>query len=92
MVYATRMFLELNFSFIKKILASSELHIDSELEVLKALEMWIDFNINGRKQFAKDLLLKVRLNLLSDYALKFILEKTSLFKANNGCVALVNEA
>ena len=92
MVSETRMFLELNFSFIKKILASSELHIDSELEVLKALEMWIDFNGHGRKQFAKDLLLKVRLNLLSDRALKFISQETSLFKGNNGCVALVNKA
>ena len=71
-------FLELNFKNISKILSSSELNIDSEMEVFSAIFSWLGHK-KERKIYAKDLVLKVRLSLLSDPALKLITENISCF-------------
>ena len=71
-------FLELDFKRIIKILSSSELHIDSEMEVFDAIVSWLGHN-KERKVYAKDLILKIRLSLLSDPALKLIIENVSCF-------------
>ena len=71
-------FLELDFKRISKILSSSELNIDSEMEVFNAIVSWLGHN-KERKIYAKDILLKVRLSLLSDPALKFIIKNISCF-------------
>ena len=69
-------FLELDLKLISKILSSSELNIDSEMEVFNAVVSWLEYK-KERKIYAKDLFLKVRLCFLSDPALKLIKEKIS---------------
>ena len=79
MVAETNSFLQLDFAFVKKILQSSKLHITSELEVFYAINNWISYKLEERINLAKDLLLTVRLPLLSDAALKYIMMKLLLF-------------
>ena len=69
MVIETQCFLELDYNIIAKILVSSDLSIHSELEVFNAANNWLKHNSKDRGKFAKQLLLKVRLPLLSDHAL-----------------------
>ena len=71
-------FLELDFKHISKILSSSELNIDSEMEVFNAIVSWLGHN-KERSKYAKGLFLKFRLLLLSDPALELISEKISCF-------------
>ena len=68
MIVETKNFLELNINQVSKILTSSELVITSEVEVFLAADKWVSHNFEERSKFAKNLLLKVRVNLLSDYA------------------------
>ena len=71
-------FLELGIICVRKILLSSELNIDSELQVFKATDSWLSYDIIQRSKYAKDLLSKIRLPLLSVPALKQVLERVSL--------------
>ena len=87
----TPSFLELDFTLVSKILASSELLITTELEVLNAANAWLSYNTEERKKFAKDLLLKVRLPLLSDHALKHISNESSCFTKIVECVNLLKQ-
>ena len=86
-VVETKNFLKLNAKLVEKIFLSSELFIDSELEVLKAAGDWISFNEHERTKFAKRLLLAARLPLLSDAALNHSLS-FSICK-NDACRSLV---
>ena len=70
-------FLELDFICVNKILASNGLNIDSELQVFNAADSWLCHDITERKKFAKELLSKVGLPLLSVPALKQILDRVS---------------
>ena len=65
-VCKTDSFFNLNFASVSKILASDELCITSELEVYNASCAWADYKTNERKQFLKEILLKIRLPLFSD--------------------------
>ena len=85
----TQNFLELDYTFISRILASSGLLITSELEVYNAANEWLSYKIGERSMFAKDLLQKVRLPLLSAEALRFLLNKSSSFTDNDVCVAMI---
>ena len=58
-------FLELEYNFFSKILASSGLLITSEIEVFYAADKWLNHNIEERSKYAENLLLKVRLQLPS---------------------------
>ena len=91
MVSETQNILELEFYAIAKILKSSGLSVHSELEVFYTADNWLKHNSNERSQFAKQLLLAVRLPLLSDDALKHLLETTSSFQENSECVDMLNE-
>ena len=71
-------FLELDYKHILKILSTSELNIDSEMEVFNAIVSWLGHN-KERSKYAKDLILEIRLSLLSDPALNFIIENISCF-------------
>ena len=71
-------FLDLDFKIILKIFSSSELHIDSEMQVFNAVVSWLGYK-KERKVYAKDLILKIRLSLLSDPALKLIIENIAFF-------------
>ena len=77
MAVETKSFLELGYSSVSKILASSELNITAEQEIYNAVNTWLTYNIEQNSKFAKNLLLKVRFPLLSDHAIKDILSKPS---------------
>ena len=61
-VCANDNFLELNFSLIAKIISSSELRIDSEVEVINAIYNWISYDFVKRSRFINNLLSKVHLS------------------------------
>ena len=51
MVAETKIFLELDFSQMKKILSSSELHISSEVEIFGAADAWIKYDDCKKSSF-----------------------------------------
>ena len=77
MVAETNSFLELDYNIISYIVSSSGLLITTEVEVFNAADSWLSHDITERRKFAKNLLLKVRLTLLSDHALTHLLNKSS---------------
>ena len=91
MLVETPNFLELDYTVLAKVLSRSELHITSELEVFNAVNAWLKYNIEERKEFAKQLLLRIRLPLLSDAALRDILNKASPFTAIDECVFIIKQ-
>ena len=91
MVAESKNFLELDISCIRKILSSSELSIDSELQVFNAADDWLCHGITERSKHAKCLLLSVRISLLSDPALSHIINKTSCFTKSEECVNIMKE-
>ena len=91
MVVETENFLELDYTLVVKILESSQLNITSELEVFDAADAWVRYKIKGRGMFANGLLKKVRLTLLSESTLKYLLKKSSLSYDNTTFVATLTE-
>ena len=83
LVMETRNYKELELKLVRKIIGSSELHITSELEVFNAADDWINYKNENRRKFAKSLLRKVRLHLLSKPALEHLLCKTDSSICNN---------
>ena len=90
-VAETNNFLELGYDSVAKILSSSELDITSELQVFNAAKQWLCHDSLERNKYAKDLLLKVRLPLLSGNELDHILGNTSSFKSNKECLQLIED-
>ena len=91
MVVESKNFSELGYILVAKLLASSALNLDSELQVFQAADKWLSHNIVERNKFAKRLLLKVRLPLLSEHALKYSISKHSSFSENESCVAILKQ-
>ena len=89
-VVETHSFLELDNETLAGILSSSELCVDSEMEVLDAADVWISQDVENRGKFAFDLLSKVRLPLFSSAALRYILNSDNCFSKNKKCRQLVN--
>ena len=89
MVIETKNFLELEKSLVSKILASSGLQIDSEVEVYNAANQWLAHDIEERIKYAKQLLLKVRLNLLSEQCLKYLINDFSWISTNDDCLKVL---
>ena len=87
-VSESKNFLELDFFLFAKIISSSELHIDSELEVIKSIDSWISYDIEKRSKFASFLISKIRLNLLSDNTINYILNKSLSFSKINGIASI----
>ena len=83
--------IELDFFSLIKILSSSELNIDSELQVFNAADSWLSHDITERSKFAKELLSEVRLSLLSIPLLKQISEKNSSFSISNECKNMIKD-
>ena len=81
-------FLELDYMFLKSILYSSKLHITSEFDIVRAADIWISYNCEQRLEFAKDLLLTVRLPLLTDPALKCLFCEYSFCKVDE-CKSII---
>ena len=88
MVVETNNFLHLDINHVAKILASSELDVHSEVEVFNAAKAWLKHNSEERSKYAKQLLLKVRLSLLSEHALRFILN-CDKFSESQECVKVL---
>ena len=72
-------FLQLDANLVMKVLASSRLHVHSEMEVFDAADSWFNFNEKRREKYANELLLKVRLPLLSGQDVENILKGSSSF-------------
>lgn len=89
MVAESKHFLELDFSVVKEILSSSQLKITSEIEVFRSADKWIRYDFVSRNKHAKKLLLKVRLHLLSDRALDYVLHEPSAFRYNIECIYMI---
>ena len=92
MVAESHNFLELSFLHIGKIILSSELNVDSELQIVNVVEDWLSHKRTKRSKYAKDLLLKIRLSLLSHPALDYILKSKSTFSMNAECESIIREA
>ena len=90
MAVDTNCFPELDFSSVSKLLASSGLQVDSEVEIYNAANKWLNNNREERRNLAKQLLLKVRLNLLSDHCFKYLLSQSSCISTNNECIDVLN--
>ena len=90
-VVETSGFPHLDITSVAKILASSGLNVYSEFQTVNATDMWIKFNFIMRRQFAKYLLLKTRLPLISDHDLKSVLVNSSSFSEIKECVNLIEE-
>ena len=97
-VSGSKNFLQLGLSSVKKILSSSELHVDSELEVMEAAQKWLTHERDERREFTKKLFMKIRISLLPDEVLKKIFSKSHftrsayVFQENEECVQAVREA
>ena len=91
MIVETQNFLETHFTFVSKILKSSELSITSEGEVYYAAEKWLSYNFKERSKFAKHLLLTVRLPLLLDHTLRYLINNSSVFTEVDECKAILNK-
>ena len=89
MLVGTQNFLHLSFNLVSKILESSELNIHSEVEVLNAVITWLKHNSEERGKYAPQLLLKVRLPLLSDHALEYISNCYSIFNKKGDLLKLL---
>ena len=70
----TTNFLELDFISLRKILSSDQLNVDTELQVFNAADSWLCHDLTKRRDYANNILCKVRLSLLSVAALKQILD------------------
>ena len=62
------------------------------MEIFEAASNWVDYDISGRSKFAFDLLLKVRLPLLSEHALKYLLTKKSPISEVCECYTILKQA
>ena len=92
MVAETPNFLQLDHRALLKVLASSNLRVDSETEVHDAAVAWLSSRSSGeRSERALRLLLKVRLPLLSPPTLKYLSRKASPFTENKDCVSVLEE-
>ena len=84
-------FLELDFPLVAAILSSSELLIDSELQVSNVMNAWLNHNSIERSKHAKYLLQRVRLSLLTLPALKSILDKNLSAFMNDDCSEVIKK-
>ena len=81
-VAETENFPHLSFARVSQILSSSKLNVTSEMEVLRAADRWLSFGAAQRRAFSTDLLVKIRLPLLSNRGLEKFLNGSSAFQ---GC-------
>ena len=84
-------FLELDVTLVAIVLSSSELLVDSELQVFDAMNSWLNHKRIERSKHAKYLLKKVRLSLLTVPALENILVKYLWITENNECSEVVKK-
>ena len=88
-VAGTSSFLQLDFALLSKILQSNQLNVSLELEVFDAACDWLNHDASSRGKRAKNLLLKVRLPLLSRRALEHLMKKSSPISRDVECIAIL---
>ena len=88
-VSETRSFLSLNFEQISIILASPELSIDSEIQIIDIANKWMNFYLELKRHNAKDLMLKSKLYFLSPNEIRRILSDYNTFNGNAECVFIL---
>ena len=91
MIVETAGFSQLDHTRILKILASSEVRVSSEVEIFAAADRWMSYDFQARSRFAQNILMKIRLPLLSPEALKGVLCNSSSFLKVETCKALIDE-
>ena len=84
-------FLHLDLACVSQILSSLKLNVTSELEVLRAADRWLSFKAALRRAFATDLLVKVRLPLLSNRELDKFLNDSFAFRKCEKCTSLIDD-
>ena len=84
-------FLELDFTLVATVLNSSELLIDSELQVFNVVNAWLNHKSIERSKHAKYLLQRVRLSLLTVPALNSILDKYLWIVMNDECSKVIKK-
>ena len=90
-IVGTNEFLQLEYSLVKEILSSGNLNVKSELQVVNAINSWVEYKLHSRGKFASELLTKSRLSLLSSESLKMIQGKGYVFSRCPGCEDLIKD-
>jgi len=91
LVCKTDNFLHLDYNLVVECLASPQLNITSELQVLKAAEAWIKYDINERCPFRSKILSKIRIHLLHNTTIYKLMNESSLFSSCPDCVKQLRE-
>ena len=91
MISETNNFSQLDVELFEKIVSRSSLLVTTEIEVYQTVDKWINYNFKERIKFAKRLLQKIRLPLLSEKTLKTMLTKNNCFTINKDSKAIVND-
>ena len=89
MVVKSQNFLYLDFNLLAKILLSSELNIHSEVEIFNAVISWLENNPEENIKYAKQLLRKVRVSLLSEHACNYVSNLVSSLSKSSDCMKLL---
>ena len=92
MVAETQNYLELDINSVLRILESSKLNVDSKVEVYDAAERRLGCDFENRSKYVKDLTLKVRLRLLSDGTLKYLLKKSTPVSKISSYAEILNKS
>ena len=83
--------MQLDVDLLEEILSRSSLLVTTEIEVYQVVAKWILHNFEERVKFAKRLLHKIRLPLLSEKTLKTILSKMICFRENKESLVVIND-
>ena len=83
---------ELSFRSFIKLCESTQLHITSEIEIVRAANAWINYHMKERGKLAIDLIKTIRLPLLSQAAKNNLLRKKSSFSTCTKCVEYIKNS
>ena len=90
--YQPDVLLELSFTDISTLVSSSNLKIDSELEIFNAIVSWVGYKKFERKCYTDKLLSLVRLPLLTEEILKNVVKEHPLCSNSTLCKNIINKA
>ena len=84
-------FKELDVISVGKILSSDNLNIDTELQVFNSANTWLTYNITERSKYTRYLFSNIRLTLLSDHAINYLLSTISSTYKNERFIATIKD-
>ena len=91
LVCENKNFLELDLDSFRKIISSSEINIDCEIEIFNAIDSWVKYDFQERSDYLIYFLSKVRLSLLSDHAINAILSSSFSYRKIDGFTAILKD-